>query len=95
MYRSAGSHTSGTQSAIPMMQRRAIVVADREGVVRFWSAGAEFTFGYPAAEAIAWKERQESHRRLGSAARASPTVSGSLGQSNVTTIREFADVIVC
>lgn len=30
----------------------AIVVADREGVIRFWNAGAEATFGHPAAEAI-------------------------------------------
>ena len=29
----------------------AIVVADRQGVIRFWNAGAEATFGYPAAEA--------------------------------------------
>ena len=29
----------------------AIVVADREGVIRFWNAGAEATFGYTAAEA--------------------------------------------
>ena len=30
----------------------AIVVADREGVIRFWNAGAEATFGHTAAEAI-------------------------------------------
>jgi PAS domain S-box-containing protein len=30
----------------------AIVVADREGVIRFWNAGAEATFGHPPAEAI-------------------------------------------
>lgn len=30
----------------------AIVVADREGVIRFWNAGAEVTFGHPAAEAM-------------------------------------------
>lgn len=29
----------------------AIVVADREGVIRFWNAGAEATFGHTAAEA--------------------------------------------
>jgi PAS domain S-box-containing protein len=30
----------------------AIVVADREGVIRFWNAGAEAAFGHTAAEAI-------------------------------------------
>lgn len=30
----------------------AIVVADRDGVIRFWNAGAEATFGHGAAEAI-------------------------------------------
>ena len=30
----------------------AIVVADREGVIRFWNAGAEATFGHTAAEAM-------------------------------------------
>ena len=30
----------------------AIVVADREGAIRFWNAGAESTFGHTAAEAI-------------------------------------------
>lgn len=30
----------------------AIVVADRQGVIRFWNAGAEATFGHTAAEAI-------------------------------------------
>jgi len=29
----------------------AIVVADREGVIRFWNAGAKATFGHTAAEA--------------------------------------------
>ncbi|MEO8603888.1 MAG: PAS domain S-box protein [bacterium] len=30
----------------------AIVVADRDGVIRFWNAGAEATFGHPAAETM-------------------------------------------
>lgn len=30
----------------------AIVVADREGVIRFWNAGAEATFGHTAADAM-------------------------------------------
>jgi len=30
----------------------AIVVADRHGVIRFWNAGAESTFGHTAAEAL-------------------------------------------
>jgi PAS domain S-box-containing protein len=30
----------------------AIVVADREGLIRFWNVGAEATFGYTAAEAM-------------------------------------------
>jgi len=30
----------------------AIVVADRDGVIRFWNAGAEATFGHGAADAI-------------------------------------------
>ena len=30
----------------------AIVVADREGVIRLWNAGATATFGYDGAEAI-------------------------------------------
>jgi PAS domain S-box-containing protein len=30
----------------------AIVVADRAGIIRFWNAGAEATFGHAAAEAI-------------------------------------------
>lgn len=30
----------------------AIVFADAEGVIRFWNAAAERTFGYPAAEAV-------------------------------------------
>lgn len=30
----------------------AIIVADRQGLIRFWNASAEATFGIPAAEAI-------------------------------------------
>ncbi|WP_340108420.1 PAS domain S-box protein [Pikeienuella sp. HZG-20] len=30
----------------------ALVVADVEGVIRFWNAGAERIFGFPAAEAL-------------------------------------------
>jgi PAS domain S-box-containing protein len=30
----------------------AILYADREGVIRFWNAGAEVMFGYTAAEAV-------------------------------------------
>jgi PAS domain S-box-containing protein len=30
----------------------AIVVADRAGVIRFWNAGAEATFGHTAAQAL-------------------------------------------
>ena len=30
----------------------AIVVADRDGVIRFWNGGAEATFGHTTAEAI-------------------------------------------
>jgi PAS domain S-box-containing protein len=30
----------------------AIVVADREGLIRFWNAGAEATFGHTAAETM-------------------------------------------
>lgn len=30
----------------------AIVVADRDGVIRLWNAGAEAIFGYPAEEAV-------------------------------------------
>ena len=32
--------------------RDAIIFADREGVIRFWNAGAEAVFGYTAAEAV-------------------------------------------
>lgn len=30
----------------------AVIVADRDGIVRLWNAGAERLFGHPAAEAI-------------------------------------------
>ncbi len=30
----------------------AVIFGDREGVIRFWNAGAEATFGYTAAEAV-------------------------------------------
>ena len=30
----------------------AIVVADPQGVIRFWNAGAEATFGHPAADVL-------------------------------------------
>lgn len=30
----------------------AILVSDREGIIRFWNSGAEQMFGYPAAEAV-------------------------------------------
>ncbi len=30
----------------------AVILADREGIIRFWNAGAERLFGYPAAEAV-------------------------------------------
>jgi len=30
----------------------AIVLADSEGLIRFWNAGAERIFGYPAADAL-------------------------------------------
>ncbi len=30
----------------------AIMFADREGIIRFWNAGAEATFGYTATEAV-------------------------------------------
>ena len=29
-----------------------VVIADRSGVIRFWSAGAERAFGYPATRAV-------------------------------------------
>jgi PAS domain S-box-containing protein len=32
--------------------QEAIVVADREGVIRLWNASAEVLFGYPAEEAL-------------------------------------------
>ncbi len=30
----------------------AIVLGDREGIIRLWNAGAEAIFGYPASEAV-------------------------------------------
>jgi len=30
----------------------ALLVSDRQGIIRFWNSGAEQMFGYPAAEAI-------------------------------------------
>jgi PAS domain S-box-containing protein len=30
----------------------AIIMADRDGIIRLWNAGAEAVFGYPAAEAV-------------------------------------------
>ncbi len=30
----------------------AVIYADREGIIRFWNASAEFTFGYTPAEAV-------------------------------------------
>jgi len=30
----------------------AILIADREGIIRYWNAGAERILGYPASEAI-------------------------------------------
>ncbi len=30
----------------------AVLFADRDGIIRFWNAGAEATFGYTAAEAV-------------------------------------------
>ena len=30
----------------------AILIADREGIIRFWNRGAELMLGYPAAEAV-------------------------------------------
>lgn len=34
------------------METHAIVIADRDGVIRMWSAGAERLFGYPADDAL-------------------------------------------
>jgi PAS domain S-box-containing protein len=34
------------------MDRHAVVIADPEGVIRFWSPGAEAAFGYGAAQAV-------------------------------------------
>ena len=34
------------------MDKHPVVVADASGVIRYWSAGAEPTFGYPANSAI-------------------------------------------
>lgn len=34
------------------MDRSAVVIADAEGVIRFWSGGAEKAFGYAAAAAV-------------------------------------------
>jgi len=34
------------------MDDDAVVVADRQGVIRLWSAGAERMFGYPASESL-------------------------------------------
>ncbi len=30
----------------------AMLIADREGIIRFWNSGAEQMFGHPAAEAV-------------------------------------------
>jgi PAS domain S-box-containing protein len=29
-----------------------VLIADREGIIRFWNRGAELIFGYPASEAV-------------------------------------------
>jgi PAS domain S-box-containing protein len=34
------------------MDKKAVVIADSSGVIRFWSGGAEKAFGYSAAEAV-------------------------------------------
>ena len=34
------------------MNSNPIVMADAEGVIRFWSPGAEVTFGYSAAQSV-------------------------------------------
>lgn len=37
---------------IVMEARDAIIVADREGIIRLWNQGAEMTFGFSPAEAL-------------------------------------------
>jgi len=34
------------------VRKAQFVIADREGMICFWSAGAETAFGHPAAEAV-------------------------------------------
>jgi len=34
------------------MQAEAIVLADRQGIIRYWSSGASAMFGYPVDQAI-------------------------------------------
>jgi PAS domain S-box-containing protein len=34
------------------VDRNAVVMADAQGVIRYWSPGAEAAFGYPAAQAV-------------------------------------------
>lgn len=34
------------------MRNNPIVIADPDGVIRFWSPGAEAAFGYPAAQSV-------------------------------------------
>jgi len=34
------------------LEDNAIVIADRDGVIRFWSVGAEKAFGHAAAQAV-------------------------------------------
>jgi len=35
-----------------MLNNNPIVIADPQGVIRFWSPGAEMTFGYSAAQSV-------------------------------------------
>jgi PAS domain S-box-containing protein len=54
--KSAGETTGGTMDRLLQQLVNetpdAIIIADREGVIRFWNRGAERIFGYTATEAV-------------------------------------------
>jgi PAS domain S-box-containing protein len=48
----AGESAAGLEAELLAKAGDAIVIADRDGRILFWNAGAQAMFGYPAAEAI-------------------------------------------
>lgn len=88
----------------------AVIFADRQGVIRFWNAACEATFGFGAEEAIGqsldlivperlrpahWKGFDQAMEQGRTRLNGRPTLTKSLHKSGETIYVEMSFAVVC